>query len=276
MKIATVIPTHTLFIFMLLFSNYCAAAPIKATCDPFTSAGRNINITQRLKANETMSMTFSTGNSFDDLIRNADGTPVTCSGTTTTAFTGVTLAMPTIMNGKKVTDLHQSHSGSPIGTLELAAFVNVGGNLEKTGIADWLIQNGYVGGNQLTVPDFSTVASGIFYGVDLSIWGPNGFTVDDLLLGQTFSVSNGIAAQLPGMIFSPNSLSSGTNGWGGTNLFTGVVTLDSFHIMFAVPEPASVLLIAIALFGLACCQRPAIQRSLEPRSSTSIIQNLVN
>ena len=49
---------------LTLFASFCAAAPIMANCDPFTSAGRDINITQRLRANETMSITFSTGNNF--------------------------------------------------------------------------------------------------------------------------------------------------------------------------------------------------------------------
>lgn len=241
---------------IVLYSAYCAAAPIKANCDPFTSAGRDINITQRLRANDTMSITFSSGNNFNELIRNADGTPVRCSGTTTTAFTGVTLVMPSIMNGKKVTDLHQSHSGSPVGTLELAAFVDVGGNVEKAGIGDWLIEKGYVGGNELTVPDFSSNASTLFYGVDLSIWTLRGFVIDDLLLGQTFNILNGVSTLLPGILFSPDALTLGASGWESTNLFSGVVTLDSFHIMFAVPEPATALLVAIALVGVASSRRP--------------------
>lgn len=240
---------------LTLFASFCAAAPILANCDPFTSAGRDINITQRLRANETMSITFSTGNNFNQLIRNADGTPVRCGGTTTNAFTGVTLVMPSIMNGKKVTDIHQSHSGSPVGTLELAAFIDVGGNVEKAGIAEWLIESRYLDGHELTVPDFASDIGNIFYGVDLSVWGPNGFMIDDLLFGQTFNISNGVSTQLPGITFSPDALTLGASGWDSTNLFTGIVTLDSFHIMFAAPEPASVLLVVIGLLGVAPSRR---------------------
>lgn len=86
-------------------------------------------------------------------------------------------------------------------------------------------------------------------------------------LNDTFSIVNGRVATLPGMIFSttpftfdPTLLSStfgdvnlgGVPGFVGTPAY-GMATLLAIHEVTSIPEPATPLLFAVALAGLAMC-----------------------
>jgi hypothetical protein len=248
---------YVIFIALLCYSTAASADYIEASLiNPFDSGSftrKNpaIHVKQRLPVGDTMRATVTANNV---IIKNKDGTIPEYQGTVPRGEEGISFTLPGIANGKVVTDIHQQHTDPSIGTgiLEVAAFKNGQGFaedvVEAVGLGEWLSTNGYTESDALTVPDFMA-SSDIFYGVDLSIWGPGGFSVNDSLLGQTFIITNGRSAALPGFLFGTSALFAGANGWETASRFSGTVTLDSYH-EFSVPEPTSAALFGLGTFAL--------------------------
>ena len=241
------------FLALLFYSTTASASYIGADLiNPPNSIGStrtnpSIHVKQRLPVGDTMTANI-TANGV--VIKNKDGTVPEYRGTVPRGFDGIEFTMPGIVNGQVVTDIFQKHSNPSVGNgiLAVAAFKKekdlAKESVEFEGLGRWLVENGYTGGNPLSVPDF-IIAGDIFYGVDLSIWGTAGFSDMESRLGQTFTITNGRSDALPGFLFGTSAMFFNGDGWETASLFSGTVTLDSYH-EFDVPEPAS-----ISLFGIA-------------------------
>jgi PEP-CTERM motif len=69
--------------------------------------------------------------------------------------------------------------------------------------------------------------------------------------GEAFSIVNGKVAGLPGMLFSTTEFTfDGATGFAGTD-YTGVGIVESEHVLEAVPEPSSLLLLGSGILGLS-------------------------
>lgn len=241
---------------MLFYSTSASASYITAKLiDPPNSsessrANPAIHVKQRLPVGDTMAATMT---SDGVIIRNRDGTVPTYQETVSEGYDGIQFVMPGIVNDKVVTDIFQIHSNPEVGfgVLQVAAFRNENdltpSLVEFDGLGSWLAENGYVSGNPLAVPDF-IICGDIFYGVDLSIWAAAGFSDMESRLGQTFAITNGRSDALPGFLFGTSAMFFNGDGWETASLFTGTVTLDSYH-EFDVPEPGSMALFGIAAIG---------------------------
>ncbi|MDY0960971.1 PEP-CTERM sorting domain-containing protein [Massilia sp. CFBP9026] len=241
---------------MLFYSTSASASYITAklinppNSSGFSRANPAIHVKQRLPVGDTMTATMTSNGV---VITNNDGTVPTYQETVTDVHDGVQFVMPGIVNNKIVTDIFQTHSNPTVGNgiLQAAAFNNEGeltpSLVEFEGLGGWLAENGYVSSNPLAVPDF-IICGDIFYGVDLSIWAAAGFSDMESRLGQTFAITNGRSDALPGFLFGTSAMFFNGDGWETASLFTGTVTLDSYH-EFDVPEPGSMALFGIAAIG---------------------------
>lgn len=243
-----------LFFLTILFYSTTASAdyiPANLVYPPdssgMTRANPAIHVKQRLPVGDTMSATLTANNV---VIKNKDGTVPEYRGTVLRGFDGIEFTAPGVVNGKVVTDINQTHSDPSVGNgvLSVAAFKKQEDRTEDAsgfeGLGRWLSMNGYTSDNALGVPDF-IISGDIFYGVDLSIWETAGFSELESRLGQTFTITNGRSDALPGFLFGTSAMFFNGDGWETASLFTGTVTLDSYH-EFSVPEPTS-----MSLFGIA-------------------------
>ena len=213
---------------------------------------KSIRIRQRLPLGDTMIATFTSGGV---PIRNQDGSIPAFVGTViqqgNLIYQGLSFTVSGVLNGLPITDINQEHSDPSIGsgTLQIGAFQNTGsGNLQITPLSSWLSDNSLIGDNTITVADFISANTDIFYGVNFYTLATNGLVIDDSFLGQSFNIINGISTSFPEYIFSNSPLSIGTNGWESASPFSGLVTLDSLHEFSVVPEPTTLALFLIGLF----------------------------
>ena len=243
------------------------AALVQANCN-FGGMG-GIMADQRLPEGDRMRVTFTGGTgtgpgrtgTSDPTIVMPNGDEANCVGTVTPGSEGLRFHSPRVINGVIVTDMHQTHTNPNVdsGTLELAAFgANASGVVEQLALGDWLVANGHVGANALTVPDFIRKDVNLYYGVDLSIWAAAGQLIDDSALGLLVAITNGQSSLFPGFSFSLDPLTSGAGGWTTSTPFSGAVTLDSYHrlsVVLDVPEPGALALVALAGLALALVGR---------------------
>jgi len=215
---------------------------------------RGTYVRQKLPVGDKMTATFTTTNNV--LIVNADLSVPTFEGTVGPFTSGISFFIPGTMNGKKITDIHQKHSTQGISesTMQIAAFTGVTGSMESVPVGNWLEQNGYNGtdetGFSLRVPDFNNTSQ-LYYGVDLSIWNANKFSVDSSMFGTSYNIVNGTSVLLPGFLFSTTPLTYSNNGWETSSPFTGAAILDSYHEM-SVPEPSTYVSAIVGTCFLVC------------------------
>jgi hypothetical protein len=221
-----------------------------------TRQNRGITVHQTLPVGDRMTAFFTYDT--NKRIINANGSAPYIAGTVAPTKSGIEFFVPGLMNGKKITDIDQEHTDKNLrnGTISIGAFQSSGterisqptgiSNAQEAVLEDWLIQNGYTGENELSMPDF-TSGEDIYYGVDLATWAPAGIAISSLSLGQTFDVVNGFAAALPGYYFSTGALTVGPSGWTSDSALTGTVTYDSFHSVSETPEPATIFMLISGL-----------------------------
>ncbi len=201
----------------------------------------------KAKPGETVTAEFTNNG---NVIKNINGQTPKKSRTTANGKKGVKIFVPGSVNGRTVNDKHVTKlklNGTTV-TLDVA-FFNVDG---PAPFGNWLDDNGYAGDSFFTLPDFDASGTSFFYGVDGVIWDQLGFDVTESMYGTSYMVINGVTADLPGIVFSMTSLENTGSAWVTANPYTGLVTLDSMHMM-QVPAPGSLALLGLG--GLIATRR---------------------
>ena len=106
-----------------------------------------------------------------------------------------------------------------------------------------------IGSNTGLFPVLNNDTASLFIGVDLTAWLPN---ETPFSAGDIFTFSDGTSAQLPGFLIGTQAISfDSQNGFTTTAPFTGSAEVLGTGSVAAIPEPTTLLAIALSLATLS-------------------------